>query len=536
MRVPRFASAVGGLVVAAMLLTGCVPAATPDAEVVSVNGTEPLQPLIPAQTDELGGYRILDALFAGLVFYDASGAAVDDLAESIAPNADNTVYTISIQDDATFTDGEEVTAESFVNAWDWAARAKNATINRHYFADIVGYQEEADSSLVEAGGLVVVDDHTFEVHLSSSLSDFPLRLGHIAFVPLPSVFYDNPAAFAEHPIGNGPYMFDGAGAWVHGKRLELVANPGYEGKREPANDGVTMRFYDSSDTAYADLLSGHLDVLDTIPASALPTFKEELGLRWVVEPLATLETIMLPARLAHFAGAEGLLRRAAISQAIDREGIVSELFGVTRVAAHDFTSPALDGWSDNIRGNEALLFNADKAKENWGKADEISPWEGPLEIAYNADGGHEEWVQAVADSIGAVLGIDAVGVAYPTLADLQAAIEDGSIPTAYRTGIRADYPGVLSFIGPAFASGGRTNFAKYTSPAFAEQLKAAATAKSPTDAATAYKAAQTVLLTELPAFPLWNSTAQAGYGEGIDDVALDWRGVPLYYLITTRAG
>ncbi|MBX3194665.1 MAG: ABC transporter substrate-binding protein [Microbacteriaceae bacterium] len=540
MRVPRFATAAIGLVaVASLLLSGCTASDDGDQRaIVTVNGTEPQNPLTPGDTTELGGYRIMNALFAGLVFYDASGTAVDDLAESIAPNADNTVYTISISDDSTFTDGEEVTAESFVNAWDWAALAKHSALNRKYFSEILGYSDEPkkEESLIEAGGLVVVDDHTFEVHLKTPQSDFPDRLGHIAFAPLPSAFYADPEGFAAHPIGNGPYMFDGADAWTHGKRLELVVNPGYEGKREPANDGITMRFYDSLDIAYADLLSGHLDVLDTIPASALPTFKEELGRRWIDQPTATLEAITIPARLAHFAGQEGLLRRVAISQAIDRQKIVDSLFGVTKRAAKDFTSPALDGWSDNVVGNEVLVYNSGNAKANWAKADEMSPWEGTFEIAYNADGDHGEWAEAVAASLRAELGIDAAAVAYPTLADLRAAIEDGSIPTAYRTNWRADYPGVVDFIVPLYSAKGIANFQKFSSPAFEVLLKKGASAKSQTDAAAAYKDAQEVLLAELPALPLWNSSRQAGYGESVTDVALDWQGVPQYYLITKHTG
>jgi oligopeptide transport system substrate-binding protein len=537
MRIPRFAVAVGSLVVAtALLLTGCSPEGADDADIISVNGTEPLNPLIPANTVEAGGYRILDALFSGLVYYDASGAAVDELAESIAPNADNTVYTVSIEDGTTFTDGEEVTAESFVNAWDWAALARNATLKRHYFSDIVGYSADTDSSLIEAGGLVVVDEHTFEIHLKTSLSDYPHRLGDIAFAPLPSAFFVNPAAFGKHPIGNGPYMFDGADAWQHGKRLELVVNPGYSGKRAPANDGLTMRFYDSLDIAYADLLSGNLDVLDRLPDRALATFKSELGTRWVDQPLATLETITIPQGLAHFSGPEGELRRDALSQAIDRRSIVADIFANTRVAARDFTSPALDGYSSTLLGSDVLSFSKNSAVANWEAADEISPWEGPFEIAYNADGGHQVWVQAVADSIHTVLGIDVVGVPYPSLADLGDAIEDGSIASAYRTGVRADFPGVQGFIGPYYATQGSANTSGYGNPDFDAQLVLAGTAKSPADAAAAYQDAQVLLLADLPALPLWNAVAQAGYGDGIAGVALDWRAVPLYHLITKRDG
>jgi oligopeptide transport system substrate-binding protein len=41
---------------------------------VIVNGGEPQNPLIPTNTNETNGGRIVDRLFAGLMSYDATGA------------------------------------------------------------------------------------------------------------------------------------------------------------------------------------------------------------------------------------------------------------------------------------------------------------------------------------------------------------------------------------------------------------------------------------------------------------------------------
>src|SRR5690606_23001587 len=49
---------------------------------VLVNGTEPQNPLIPTSTNEVGGGKILDAIFAGLVRYQADGSVENDVAES----------------------------------------------------------------------------------------------------------------------------------------------------------------------------------------------------------------------------------------------------------------------------------------------------------------------------------------------------------------------------------------------------------------------------------------------------------------------
>ena len=91
--------------------------AAPTGSVILANGTEPQNPLIPADTNEVGGGKILDLMFAGLVHYEADGTTVNEIAESFESNEDYTEWTITINDGWEFTNGEPVTAASFVNAW-----------------------------------------------------------------------------------------------------------------------------------------------------------------------------------------------------------------------------------------------------------------------------------------------------------------------------------------------------------------------------------------------------------------------------------
>ena len=93
--------------------------------VISVNNTEPQNPLIPTNTNEVGGGLVLQSIFAGLVYYDAEGAPHNDMAESIETD-DAQNYTIKLKADQTFSNGEPVTANSFVDAWNYGALLSNA--------------------------------------------------------------------------------------------------------------------------------------------------------------------------------------------------------------------------------------------------------------------------------------------------------------------------------------------------------------------------------------------------------------------------
>ncbi|TRW45339.1 peptide ABC transporter substrate-binding protein [Georgenia yuyongxinii] len=496
--------------------------------VVTVNGNEPQNPLIPTNTNEVGGGKILDLIFAGLVYYDAEGAVHNEVAESIETE-DSQTYTIKLKDGWEFSDGTPVTSKSFVDAWNQGALLSNAHLSSYFFEPIEGYSDTEDSELT---GLAVVDDLTFTVKLKQPEADFPLRLGYSAFFPLPQAAFDNGDAFGENPIGNGPYKLSAEGAWEHNIGIELVPNESYEGDRAAQNGGVNIKFYDTQDAAYNDLLSGQLDVIDAIPDSAFGTFEDELGDRAVNQPAAVFQSFTMHKDLAHFAGEEGKLRRQAISHAINRQEITDAIFQGTRTPASDFTSPVIDGWSDSVPGSEVLEYDPERAKELWAEADAIAPWDGTFTLAYNSDGGHQAWVDATVNSIRNTLGIDAEGKPYALFADLRTDVTNRVMTGAFRTGWQADYPALGNFLGPIYGTGAGSNDGDYSNPEFDKLLAEAAASTSIDEANGLYQKAQEILFQDLPAIPLWYSNVTGGYAETVDNVQFGWNSVPLMYEVT----
>jgi oligopeptide transport system substrate-binding protein len=519
----------------ALTLSGCTSGdASPTAgagdstAVITTNGNEPQNPLIPTNTNEVGGAKILNSIFAGLVYYDAEGNPVNDLAESIETE-DAQTYTIKIKPDQEFTNGEPVTANSFVDAWNYGALLSNEQLSSYFFESIEGFSYDEDSELT---GLEVVDDTTFTVKLKQPESDFPLRLGYTAYLPLPESAFEDIAAFGENPVGNGPYMLDGEGAWKHNEKIDLVVNPDYDGGRKAQNGGLDIIFYATQEAAYADLQGGNLDVLDAIPDGALSTYEDEFPDRSVNQAAAIFQSFTIPARLPHFDGEEGKLRRAAISKAINREEITDVIFAGTRTPAHDFTSPVIAGYSEDIPGSEVLDFDADEAKALWAEADAIAPWDGTFQIAYNADGGHQAWVDAVANQLKNNLGIDASGAPYPTFAEARTAITDRTIQTAFRTGWQADYPALFNFLGPIYGTGAGSNDGDYSNPEV-DQLLDEGLAETDLEAANAkFQQVQEILFQDLPAIPLWYATVNGAWGETVENVEYGWDSVPLYHQVT----
>jgi oligopeptide transport system substrate-binding protein len=523
--------AAGMLAVAS--LAGCGGGAlSPD--LVVVNGGEPPNPLIPTGTNDSLGGRILDRLFAGLVSYDADGKPSPEVAQSIE-TTDNINYRIILKPGWKFTDGSPVTAHSFVDAWNYGALSANAQLQQEFFRPIDGFDDVAgppgDGKPTTMSGLRVVNDLEFTVRLKAPTVDFTLRLGHGAFYPLPDKAFRDMGAFGRNPVGNGPYrLADGPDgpAWEHNVKIDMRPNPEYHGNRKPRNKGLRFEFYGNLDTAYADLLSGNLDVLDTIPSSALTIYRRDLGGNASSGPVAVSQSLDTPLRLPHFAGEEGRLRRLALSAAINRQQICRQIFSGTRSPARDFTARSLPGFDPNIPGNDALDFNPQRAQQLWAQANAIAPWSGRYAIAYNADSGHQEWVDAVANSIKNVLGIDAVGAPQPTFAGFRTQITNRTIDTAFRAGWIGDYPSMIEFLAPLYGTGAGSNDVGYSSREFDAGLAAAEAAPTLREADVLVNVAQRILLHDMPAVPLWYYISVVGWSPEVSGVTVTWNGLPNY--------
>ena len=382
------------------LLAGCGSVETKDTvtkvasadKVVSVNVTEPSNGLLPSDTSDMSGWKVVSQLYDGLVTFDTEGNETLVEAESITPNDDASEYTIVLKPNLTFSNGEKITADTYAKSWSFAANAANGQVGASIFEDIQGYDELQDaegSKTAQLSGLTVVDDTTLKVKLKASNSAFLYKIGDIAFLPMPSEVIKNPKAYGQKPIGNGPYKLK---AYKSGEEIILEKDDSYKGPREVKNAGIDFKVYQSLDAAYSDLLAGNLDVLDSIPTSALKTYQNERNITAVSKPGPSFSAFTISQNLKHFRGEEGRYRRQAIAHAINRENIADVIFGGTVTSATDFLAPVIKGYDTDLDAGGVIAYDEAKAKELWAKADAISPWNGTFRIAYSADGADKEWV------------------------------------------------------------------------------------------------------------------------------------------------
>ncbi len=500
--------------------------------VLSSSWGDPQNPLEPANTNEVQGGKVLDMIFRGLKKYDPkTGEAQNMLAEKIE-TTDSQNFTVTVKDGWTFSNGEKVTAQSFVDAWNYGASLKNNQRNAYFFAYIDGYDkvhpESGGQSADTLSGLKVTGPLTFTVKLSQKFSTFPDTLGYPAFAPLPRAFFDDHDAWLKKPVGNGPYLVDN---YTRGSQMSLRKWEEYPGPDKAQNGGVDLKVYTDNNTAYTDLMAGNLDLVDDVPAAQLKNVKNDLGDRYINTPAGIIQTLAFPFYDDDWNKPGSEKVRKGLSMAIDRKQITDTIFQQTRTPATDWTSPVLGedgGYKAGLCG-EACEFKPDEAKQLIKDGGGLPG--GQVKITYNADtGSHKQWVDAVCNSINNALDNDRACVGNPvgTFADFRNQITDQKMSGPFRAGWQMDYPLIQNFLQPLYYTNASSNDGKWSNQKFDDLVDQANAETDTAKAIGLFQQAEEVLRDEMGAIPLWYQNGSAGYSDRLSNVELNPFSVPVY--------
>ncbi|MFJ4919656.1 ABC transporter substrate-binding protein [Streptomyces sp. NPDC088725] len=500
--------------------------------VVSASWGDPQNPLEPANTNEVQGGKVLDLIFRGLKRYNPKTAKAENVLAKSIVTKDSKTFTITVVDGWTFSNGEKVTAKSFVDAWNYGADLKNNQKNASFFRQIDGFDkvhpDTGKATATTLSGLKVTGPMTFTVRLSAPFSTWPDTLGYVAFAPLPQAFFTNHSAWLSKPVGNGPYTIQN---YAKGSQMSLRTWKKYPGTDKAQNGGVDLRVYTDNNTAYTDLTAGNLDLVDDVPAAQLKNVKSDLNGRYINTPAGIIQTLAFPFYDKKWNGPNSAKLRTGLSMAINRKQITKTIFQNTRTPATDWTSPVLGtagGYKAGLCG-KSCDYDPAGAKKMIMAGGGIPG--GRMTISYNADtGSHKEWVDAVCNSINNVMGNDktCVGAPVGTFADFRNQIGQHKMTGPFRAGWQMDYPLIQNFLQPLYYTDASSNDGKFSSPQFDKLLNQANAETDTAKAITLFQQAEGVVRDQMAAIPLWYQNGSAGYSDKISHVALNPFSVPVY--------
>lgn len=181
-----------------------------------------------------GGHgSITNVFFSTLMKRDKELGWENDLATDYKISDDKLTWTVTIRDDAKFTNGEKVTAEDV--AFTYETTKESST--------------EVDLTMIKE--VKAIDETTVEFTLERPMSTFIEKLGVCGIVPKAS--YND--EFKDNPIGSGPFKFV---QWDKGQQVIAEKNEDYYGEKAKI-DKLTMVFLDT-DAAYNAVKSGDVDM------------------------------------------------------------------------------------------------------------------------------------------------------------------------------------------------------------------------------------------------------------------------------------
>lgn len=461
------------------------------------------------------------ALFTPLVGLGADGTLQYLQARSMTPSAGDKTWTVKLRPGWTFQNGEPVTAQSYVDAWNYNAYGPNGNATSGELSNIVGYTalNPANGKPVTKtmSGLSAPNPTTIVIHLVEADSQLPYEMtaNQWGFYPLPKAFYANQSGYNVKPIGDGPYEMDGT--WHHNQYIKMQAYPAYAGPDKPKIKYLTFKLYTSADSAYTDVLAGNTDVA-FVPGDKLGQFRAQFGARAVQQAVPSIEYLGFSLFDSRWRNEK---LREAISMAINREAINKALFGGQYGIADSFLPPSTPGLDPH--SCHYCTFDPAKAKQLLAEA---GGFHGSMTLYYLGGNGQDQEMLAIANSIRQTLGINVIPQPSISATQYETNMTDKKDTQGpLDSGWGANYPSPQDMIVPLFTKAGAATGAQlstnYTSPAVEKLIAEANAAPNTTSAIQLYHQAEAQVEADFPAIPLFFNSSWMVYSTNVHNVRID---------------
>lgn len=218
-----------------------------------------LNPLLEKSGDDIRNNRLI---FDRLFVFDEEAKPIPQIAKDVEVSEDGLSYTVMLNEDITWHDGEPLTSEDVVFTYEKALDPKVACRYASNLWALVGYDELNDEedpkefSELDEVPVVAVDEHTVEFKLTTPYAPFvSSSLTSPAIVPehlLADAGDMTEAEFNQHPVGSGPFEFE---KWERDDYLRLLAYDDYF-QGPPAVSSITNRIIPDDAVGAMELQSG----------------------------------------------------------------------------------------------------------------------------------------------------------------------------------------------------------------------------------------------------------------------------------------
>lgn len=460
------------------------------------NGQDP-ESLDPHLATSVSAGNVLYNLFEGLVRFDAETLEPEGaMAESWEVSEDG-LEAVFVLREAAWSNGDPVQASDFVFAWRRMLDPELAASYAYMLFPLANAREVHAGELPgEALGAEALDARRLRVRLHRRVPYLLSLMAHWTWFPLHEASVRAAGAVTDRTVlwtrpetmvVNGAFRLE---TWEPEREVRLVRNARYwEAERVRLRGAVFLPYGDPS-TEERAFRSGELHVTYSLPRQRLAHYREKGG--EVLRMDRYLESVGWIVNVRRADVSERGLRQA-LSLSLDRRQIAERVLGGTREAAFAFVPPGTGGHVLEAGLREDREEAAERLRE-LGITPETPSRELEMILPNRAD-----WVR-VAEVMQAQWAEVGVRVVINSMerGTYFARRREGAFDLCF-LGWVGDYPDPATFLG-LWRSDAGNNFAGWVSEEYDALLDASV--RDPARRGERLKAAETLLLEELPVIPL----------------------------------
>lgn len=317
----------------------------------------------------------LNNAYEGLYRLDENNVPViAGASEDAEVSEDGLSYTISLREEAKWSNGDPVTAADYVFSWQRTVDPATASNYAYMLAPVKNAAAISDGTLDKSElGIEAVNDYQLKITLEKPTPYFLSLLAFPTFFPqnerVVEEFGDQYALTSENAAYNGPFLltnYAGPGTDI---QWTLAKNPDYWDADSVKLETINFDVVKDSSTAYNLYESGQADDIILSGELAMQNVNHP---DYIVQPSATTQYLEMnqapedsPFRNANL--------RQAISYSMNRQQIVDNILGNGSLPAVGFVPSDLafnpETKADFVEdAATTLAFDEEKAQEYWEKA------------------------------------------------------------------------------------------------------------------------------------------------------------------------
>ncbi|WHY00691.1 peptide ABC transporter substrate-binding protein [Neobacillus sp. DY30] len=331
---------------------------------------------IPSMDPSLGtdeyAFQFLGATMEGLYRLDEKGQVSEGIATKHEVSEDGKTWTFTLREDAKWSNGDPVTANDFVYAWQRAVDpATGSEYGPYMMGGVIKNATAVNKGEVPVDQLGVKADGDFKlvVELENATPYFESLTTFGTFLPLNQKFVeekgDTFATSADTLLSNGPFKFSD---WTStAQKWELVKNSDYWDAKTVKLEKMTYVVVKESQTAVDLYEKGEVDRagLSSDLVDQYSTHDD-----YTVEPDTSVFYIKM--NQTRNPALKNANVRKAISRAFDKEALVDEILNNGSIVANglvpkDFVSTP-DGKDFREVSGDLVKFDVKAAQKFWEQA------------------------------------------------------------------------------------------------------------------------------------------------------------------------